>query len=40
MGDGILLTARGKWLSLVVEVKRNNQRVMCRFTWGHVGRWW
>jgi hypothetical protein len=21
-------------------VKRNSQRVMCRFIWGYVGRWW
>jgi hypothetical protein len=24
----------------VKGVKRNSQRVMCRFTWGHVRRWW
>jgi len=27
-------------LPSVRRVKRNSQQVMCRFTWGHVGRWW
>jgi len=27
-------------IPLVRGVKRNSQRVMCRFTWGHVERWW
>jgi hypothetical protein len=27
-------------ISSVRGVKINSQWVMCRFTWGHVGRWW
>jgi len=27
-------------LPSVRGVKRNSQRVMCHFIWGHVGRWW